>query len=70
LLAGAIINPRQLSPARPSRRLNRRQQIILRRMGIRPESRPSAVRPAGDGGPTLVAPQLPKAPSETKKDLA
>jgi monofunctional biosynthetic peptidoglycan transglycosylase len=33
LLAGAIINPRQLTPARPTRRLLRRQQIILARMG-------------------------------------
>jgi monofunctional biosynthetic peptidoglycan transglycosylase len=33
LLAAAIINPRELNPARPSRRLVRRQQIILRRMG-------------------------------------
>jgi monofunctional biosynthetic peptidoglycan transglycosylase len=33
LLAGAIINPRLLNPARPTRRLLRRQQIILGRMG-------------------------------------
>jgi monofunctional biosynthetic peptidoglycan transglycosylase len=33
LLAGAIINPRVLNPARPTRRLLRRQQLILRRMG-------------------------------------
>ncbi len=33
LLAGAIINPRVYSPARPNARLLRRQQIILRRMG-------------------------------------
>jgi monofunctional biosynthetic peptidoglycan transglycosylase len=33
LLAGAIINPRQLNPARPNARLLRRQQLILRRMG-------------------------------------
>jgi len=33
LLAGAIVNPRVLSPARPSRRLLRRQQIVLARMG-------------------------------------
>ena len=42
LLAGAIINPREHSPARPSRRLLRRQQIIVRRMGIKPESQPNA----------------------------
>ena len=33
LLAGAIINPRTLSPAHPPARLLRRQQIILKRMG-------------------------------------
>ena len=33
LLAGAIINPRVYSPARPNARLLRRQQIILARMG-------------------------------------
>jgi monofunctional biosynthetic peptidoglycan transglycosylase len=33
LLAGAIINPRVLNPARPTARLIRRQQLILRRMG-------------------------------------
>jgi monofunctional biosynthetic peptidoglycan transglycosylase len=33
LLAGAIINARLLSPARPTPRLLRRQQVILRRMG-------------------------------------
>jgi monofunctional glycosyltransferase len=33
LLAAAIINPRVLNPARPSNRLLRRQQLILRRMG-------------------------------------
>lgn len=34
LLAGAIINPRLYSPARPNARLLRRQQLILRRMGV------------------------------------
>ncbi|PWT79467.1 MAG: monofunctional biosynthetic peptidoglycan transglycosylase [Blastocatellia bacterium] len=33
LLAAAIVNPRLLNPARPSARLLRRQQMILRRMG-------------------------------------
>jgi monofunctional biosynthetic peptidoglycan transglycosylase len=33
LLAGAIINPRVLNPAKPTVRLLRRQQMILRRMG-------------------------------------
>lgn len=55
LLAGAIINPRELSPSRPSRRLNRRQQIILRRMGIRADSAPSdPAAPPAD--PVLLTP--------------
>jgi monofunctional biosynthetic peptidoglycan transglycosylase len=33
LLAGAIINPRVLNPAKPTSRLMRREQLILRRMG-------------------------------------
>ena len=33
LMAGAIINPREHSPRRPTKRLLRRQQIILRRLG-------------------------------------
>jgi monofunctional glycosyltransferase len=33
LMAGAIINPREHNPARPTKRLLRRQQIILRRLG-------------------------------------
>ena len=35
LMAGAIINPRAHSPANPSGRLLRRQQIILGRMGLK-----------------------------------
>jgi monofunctional glycosyltransferase len=33
LLAAAIINPRVLNPSRPTARLIRRQQVILRRLG-------------------------------------
>jgi monofunctional glycosyltransferase len=36
LLAGAIINPRLHNPAHPTARLRRRQEIIFRRMGIKP----------------------------------
>ncbi|MGH9195675.1 MAG: transglycosylase domain-containing protein, partial [Acidimicrobiia bacterium] len=36
LLAGAIINPHLLNPARPSPHLRRRQRLILRRMGVTP----------------------------------
>jgi monofunctional biosynthetic peptidoglycan transglycosylase len=45
LLAGAIINPREHSPAKPTRRLLRRQQIILRRMQFKPPA-PAAPAPA------------------------
>jgi monofunctional biosynthetic peptidoglycan transglycosylase len=34
LLAAAIVNPRLLNPAHPGSRLLRRQQVILRRMGV------------------------------------
>ena len=40
LLAGSIINPRVHSPAKPTRRLLRRQQIILRRMQFKPPAPP------------------------------
>jgi monofunctional biosynthetic peptidoglycan transglycosylase len=44
LLAGAIINPRIYSPARPNARLLRRQQIIRARMGM-PDPEPVKVIP-------------------------
>ncbi len=53
LLAGAIINPRVHSPAKPTRRLLRRQQIILRRMQFKPPAPASApvVPPANESAP-------------------
>ena len=58
LLAGAIINPRVHNPSRPTARLLRRQQIIARRMGVKPAPPASelpvqplagdALLPAGD----------------------
>ena len=51
LMAGAIINPREHSPAHPTKRLLRRQQIILRRMQFRP--------------PAPASPPAPEVPSET-----
>jgi monofunctional glycosyltransferase len=57
LLAGAIINPRLYSPARPQARLLRRQRIIMRRMGaIEP---PAAVP---------VSTPVPSPPSDTPTD--
>lgn len=46
LLAGAIVNPRLLNPARPTARLLRRQQLILSRMGAvqPPKETPAPVR--------------------------
>lgn len=50
LLAGAIINPRVLNPARPTARLNRRQQLILRRMGARAGAVPDEEEPLSASG--------------------
>ncbi len=45
LLAAAIINPHVLNPARPTARLLRRQQLILRRMGAVTPPAIDAARP-------------------------
>ena len=58
LLAGAIINPRALNPARPTPRLRARQRIILGRMG---EVTPPAPAPAA----VAVVPDPTAAPDET-----
>ena len=50
LLAGAIANPHIMDPARPSARLRRRQQMIMRRMG--------AVTPP----PVVAEPVVPSLP--------
>jgi monofunctional biosynthetic peptidoglycan transglycosylase len=62
LLAGAIINPREHSPARPTRRLLRRQQIIVRRMGIKPPAPVVAATQPGAHTSTTEAPQSDDAP--------
>ena len=49
LLAGALINPNRYSPADPPTRLRRRQQIILRRMGMRDAPKPPAEHEAAPG---------------------
>ena len=47
LLAAAIFNPRELNPARPTKRLVARQQMILRRMGnVTPPPPAPAVTPS------------------------
>ena len=58
LLAGAIINPRLLNPAKPTARLQRRQQLILRRMG--------AVQPPND--PVPPPPRRTESPAELPID--
>src|SRR5687768_1136463 len=64
LLAGAIINPRVYSPARPNARLIRRQRLIRGRMGFYepPPALPAAAAPAARP-PSLptVSPALPPA---------
>ncbi len=69
LLAGAIINPRVYSPARPNARLIRRQRLIRSRMGFYepPPALPAAAVPAvppsslPTASPSLP-PSLPGAP--------
>ena len=48
LMAGAIINPREHSPAQPTKRLLRRQQIILRRMQFKPPAPAPAPAPVNE----------------------
>jgi monofunctional biosynthetic peptidoglycan transglycosylase len=72
LLAGAIVNPRALTPGRPTARLRRRQQMILRRMGAvtpppaaaePPNAAPAAPSevPAANPLPTVPVPGAPTA---------
>ena len=62
LLAGAIINPRVYSPARPNARLRARQRIIRGRMGFyEPPPAVAVSTPApGDPEPAESAPIVPK----------
>jgi monofunctional glycosyltransferase len=59
LLAAAIVNPRTLNPARPTTRLLKRQQLILKRMGA--VTPPEAVTPAESG--SQPQPQVQPEPS-------
>jgi monofunctional glycosyltransferase len=58
LLAGAIINPRVLNPARPTRRLVQRQQIVMRLMGA-PRQPPAATPATLEGEPAAEPATLP-----------
>ena len=60
LLAGAIINPRVYSPARPNGRLLRRQKIILGRMGL--VTPPSAPAQVDEPIPPVTLPVVPPTP--------
>jgi monofunctional biosynthetic peptidoglycan transglycosylase len=62
LLAGAISSPRAFDPARPSPRLRRRQEMILRRMGavtpppVVAEPHAPTATPESDAPPSLAPP--------------
>ena len=64
LLAGAIINPRVLNPARPNRRLFARQRIILARMGGVEPPAPAPAPPVEEGEPDPLIPADSSAPTE------
>ena len=57
LLAGAIINPRLLNPARPTRRLIARQRIILARMGGVEPPAPVPVAPSAEQPEPVAVPE-------------
>jgi monofunctional glycosyltransferase len=63
LLAGAIINPRVLNPARPNRRLLARQRIVLGRMGgVEPPAPVPIPAPADEQTDELEPPADPAVP--------
>ena len=72
LLAGAIINPRVLNPARPTARLLSRQRIILGRMGSVeppapapiPVAEPEVQMPEGEAAPADELPPIIELPEE------
>ena len=65
LLAGGIINPRTLNPARPSARLYRRQRLILSRMG---DVTPPPPVPLVAAAPEAAADEALLAPPEIVAD--
>src|SRR5690606_36840159 len=60
LLAGALINPRVHSPARPNARLRARQRLILARMGA--NAAPDRPRVDEDAPPPAAEPSVLPAP--------
>jgi monofunctional biosynthetic peptidoglycan transglycosylase len=80
LLAAAIINPRVFDPGKPSGRLRRRQQMILRRMGAvtpppvvadtaTPQSDPGGL-PAPEGLPPVLPGQVVPSGKEFERPVA
>jgi monofunctional glycosyltransferase len=67
LLAAAIINPRVHNPARPTARLRRRQQIILRRMGAVTPPPESPATPEVSM-PEIILPADPATPQSRPDD--
>jgi hypothetical protein len=62
-MAGAIVNPRELSISHPNGRLRNRQRIIRARMGnVTP---PPTIAAPVDAGPTAMPDTLPEPPEET-----
>jgi monofunctional glycosyltransferase len=73
LLAGALISPNRYSPANPPARLRRRQQMILRRMGMRDAPVPPAEQDAPAAAPLPSPPDAavetsPAAPASDGED--
>ena len=69
LLAGAIINPHIHSPAHPTARLRRRQQMIMRRMGAVTPPPVVAESPAAKPAETPTVP-VPDAPAPARRRQA
>jgi len=70
LLAGAIINPRVLNPARPNRRLLARQRIVLGRMGgVEPPAPVPIPAPADEEATDELAPSADPAVPPTDEVL-
>jgi monofunctional biosynthetic peptidoglycan transglycosylase len=69
LLAGAIVNPRVLTPGSPTRRLIARQRLILRRMGggAGPAAPPAPV-PAAAPEPIVAPPEAASPPQSSAPD--
>jgi monofunctional biosynthetic peptidoglycan transglycosylase len=68
LLAGAIINPRVHSPAHPTARLRRRQEIIARRMGVKTSDAAPIFAPNSAAEPPRKADDSAEIPAKNQSD--